>query len=219
MIIVMKADLPPDSPELKQVLTLAERFPGITTQVHRIPGATRSLTEVYLLGTTGVVPSAPFEEFECVEKVVRITQRFRSIGRHDGGLEAVGFEYNGVQLSQDTFHVFPGLCAVDNRENVEKTFAELRRHGIVTTPAGAYQPRTSPYDFQGHGATCLPFVFELAGKYGIKIVAMEVTHESQIDEIKKALRESGNATGVMLQIGTRNAQNFELLKMVGQCDL
>jgi 3-deoxy-7-phosphoheptulonate synthase len=219
MIIVMKADLPPDSPELKQVLSLAESFPGITTQVHRIQGATRSLTEIYLVGATGVVPSAPFEEFECVEKVVRITQRFRSIGRHDGGLEAVGFEYNGVQLSQDTFHVFPGLCAVDNRENVEKTFAELRRHGIVTTRAGAYKPRTSPYDFQGHGATCLPFVFELAGKYGIKIVAMEVTHESQIDEIKKALRESGNATGVMLQIGTRNAQNFELLKMVGQCDL
>jgi 3-deoxy-7-phosphoheptulonate synthase len=219
MIIVMKADLPPDSPELKQVLSLAESFPGISTQVHRIQGATRSLTEVYLLGPTGVVPSAPFEEFECVEKVVRITQRFRSIGRHDGGLEAVGFEYNGVHISQDTFHVFPGLCAVDNRESVEKTFAELRRHGIVTTRAGAYKPRTSPYDFQGHGASCLPFVFELAGKYGIKIVAMEVTHESHVEEIKKALRESGNATGVMLQIGTRNAQNFELLKMVGQSEL
>jgi 3-deoxy-7-phosphoheptulonate synthase len=216
MIIVMKADLPSDSPQLKQVLALAEGYPGVSTQVHRIQGATRSLTEIYLVGPTGVVPAAPFEEFECVEKVVRITQRFRSIGRHDGGMEAVGFEYNGVHISQDTFHVFPGLCAIDSRENVEKTFAELKRHGIVTTRAGAYKPRTSPYDFQGHGASALPFVFELAGKYGIKIVAMEVTHESHIEEIRKALRESGNATGVMLQIGTRNAQNFELLKMVGQ---
>jgi 3-deoxy-7-phosphoheptulonate synthase len=216
MIIVMKADLPPESPDLKQVLALAESYPGITTQVHRIQGATRSLTEVYLVGPTGVVPEAPFAEFECVEKVVRITQRFRSIGRHDGGLEAVGFEYNGVHISQDTFHVFPGLCAVDNRENVEKVFALLKRHGIVTTRAGAYKPRTSPYDFQGHGSSCLPFVFDLAGKYGIKIIAMEVTHESHIDEIRKALQESGNATGVMLQIGTRNAQNFELLKHVGQ---
>jgi len=216
MIIVMKADLPPDSADLKQVLALAESFPGISTQVHRIQGATRSLTEIYLVGPTGVVPEAPFEEFECVEKVVRITQRFRAIGRHDSGLEAVGFEYNGVHISQDTFHVFAGLCAVDNRENVEKTFAALKRHGIVTTRAGAYKPRTSPYDFQGHGASCLPFVFELAGKYGIKIIAMEITHESQIDEIRKALQESGNPTGVMLQIGTRNAQNFELLKVVGQ---
>lgn len=216
MIIVMKADLPPDSPELRQVISLAESFPGITTQVHRIQGATRSLTEVYLLGPTGVVPSTPFEEFVSVEKVVRVTQTFRAIGRHDGHLEAVGFEYNGVQISQDSLHVFPGLCAVDDRENVEKTFAALKRHGIVTTRAGAYKPRTSPYDFQGYGASCLPYVFELAGKYGIKIIAMEITHESHIDEIRKALAQSGNATGVMLQIGTRNAQNFELLKVVGQ---
>ncbi|NIM01933.1 MAG: 3-deoxy-7-phosphoheptulonate synthase, partial [Acidobacteria bacterium] len=45
-------------------------------------------------------------------------------------------------------------------------------------------------------------VFELAGKYGIRIIAMEVTHESHIDEVLDALRTSGNATGVMLQIGT-----------------
>jgi 3-deoxy-7-phosphoheptulonate synthase len=44
---------------------------------------------------------------------------------------------------------------------------------------------------------------------------MEVTRESHIEEIQKALAESGGATGVMLQIGTRNAQNFELLKAVG----
>ena len=95
-------------------------------------------------------------------------------------------------------------------------FAALKERGIVTTRAGAYKPRTSPYDFQGHGADCLPYVFELAGKYGIRVIAMEITHESHIDEIRKALAASGNATGVMLQIGTRNAQNFELLKAVGQ---
>jgi 3-deoxy-7-phosphoheptulonate synthase len=216
VIIVMKADIAADAPELKRVITLAESYPGVTTQLHRIQGATRSVTEVYLLGPTGVVPAAPFEEFESVEKVVRVTQSFRAIGRHDGGLEAVGFEYNGVQLSQDTFHVFAGLCAVDKPENVEETFRALKALGLVTTRAGAYKPRTSPYDFQGLGASCLPWVFELAGKYGIRVIAMEVTHESHIEEIRKALDASGRATGVMLQIGTRNAQNFELLKAVGQ---
>jgi 3-deoxy-7-phosphoheptulonate synthase len=58
-------------------------------------------------------------------------------------------------------------------------------------------------------------VFELAGKHGIKVVAMEITHESHIAEIQEALRLTGNPTGVMLQIGTRNTQNFELLKKVG----
>src|SRR5438093_1034017 len=45
---------------------------------------------------------------------------------------------------------------------------------------------------------------------------MEVTHESQIDEIHEALHATGETTGVMLQIGTRNTQNFELLKIVGR---
>jgi len=216
LIIVLKADARPDSPEVRRLIALAEGYPQVRTEVHQIQGATRSLTEIYLLGSTGVIPTAPFEEFACVERVVRITERFRTIGRHGGGLEAVGFEYNGVRISQDSFHLFPGLCAVDTRQNVEAMFAALKEHGIVTTRAGAYKPRTSPYDFQGHGAECLPFVFELAGKYGIRIIAMEITHESHIDEIRKALAESGDATGVMLQIGTRNAQNFELLKAVGQ---
>ena len=53
-------------------------------------------------------------------------------------------------------------------------------------------------------------------KYGIKVIAMEVTHESHVEEIRQALRDTGNPTGVMLQIGTRNTQNFELLKIVGR---
>jgi 3-deoxy-7-phosphoheptulonate synthase len=216
VIIVLKADLPQESPELSRLLSLAASYPGITTEVHRVQGATRSLTEVYLVGPTGVVPSQPFEQFECVEKVVRITQKFRSIGRHDGALDGIGFEYNGVRLGQDSLTLFPGLCAVDNRANVERVFAALAKEGIVTARAGAYKPRTSPYDFQGHGAACLPWVFEAAGKHGIRIVAMEVTREGHIDEVRAALAASGNATGVMLQIGTRNAQNFELLRAVGQ---
>jgi 3-deoxy-7-phosphoheptulonate synthase len=215
MIIVMKADLAADAPELSRLIAVAESYPGITTQVHRIDGAARSLTEVYLLGPTHAVPTTPFEEFAAVEKVVRITQKYRFIGRHDAGLEPVGFDYNGVRIAQDSLRLFPGLCAVDTRENVEATFAALAAHGIVTARAGAYKPRTSPYDFQGLGRACLPWVFELAGKHGIRIVAMEVTHETHIAEIQRALRESGEATGVMLQIGTRNAQNFELLKAVG----
>jgi 3-deoxy-7-phosphoheptulonate synthase len=80
---------------------------------------------------------------------------------------------------------------------------------------GAYKPRTSPYSFQGYGKQCLPYVFELAGKHGIRVVAMEVTRDEHLDEIREALRATGEATGVMLQIGTRNTQNFELLKAVG----
>ena len=215
MIIVMRADLTPTSQEVTRVVSLAESFPGIKTQVHHHQGKTRSLVEVHLHGPTGVIPTAPFEEFESVEKVVRITEKFSAIGRHGGGLESLGFEYNGVSMTQDSLHVFAGVCAIDSPKNLELTFRALRDNGLVTTRAGAYKPRTSPYDFQGKGADCLPWVFEMAGKYGIKIVSMEITHESHIDEIRSALAATGNATGVMLQIGTRNAQNFELLKAAG----
>jgi 3-deoxy-7-phosphoheptulonate synthase len=215
MVIVLKADVRSDSPEVQQIVALAATFPGISTRVHVVEGATRSLTEIYLLGPTHAVPTTPFEEFDFVEKVVRITEKYRAIGRHGGQLESLGFEHNGVTFSQETLHVFPGLCAVDNRQSVEDTFRALAAHGIVTTRAGAYKPRTSPYDFQGYGAECLPYLFELAGKYGIRVIAMEITRQEHIDEIRTALAATGNATAVMLQIGTRNAQNFELLKAVG----
>src|SRR4029077_7975503 len=117
-------------------------------------------------------------------------------------------------FGQDTLHVFAGLCAVDTPDSVEAMMRALRDRGEVCTRMGAYKPRTSPYSFQGHGHNCLPYVFELAGKYGIKVVAMEITHESHIDEINEALDRAGQPTGVMLQIGTRNTQNFELLKIV-----
>ena len=70
--------------------------------------------------------------------------------------------------------------------------------------------------FRATAAAASNYVFEIAGKHGIKVIAMEVTHESHVAEIRAALQETGNPVGVMLQIGTRNTQNFELLKAVGR---
>jgi 3-deoxy-7-phosphoheptulonate synthase len=92
----------------------------------------------------------------------------------------------------------------------------LQENGQFCTRMGAYKPRTNPYSFQGLGRSCLPYVFELAGKYGVKVIAMEVTHESHIEEINDCLEDTGHPTGVILQIGTRNTQNFELLKTIGR---
>ena len=140
---------------------------------------------------------------------------FRILGRRDGNDESIRFTYRGVEFHQDCFHVVAGLNAVDTRENVEQTFRALASAGQVTTRMGAYKPRTSPYSFQGYGKQCLPYVFELAGKHGIRVVCMEVTHDEHVDEIRAALEQTGNPTGVMLQLGTRNTQNFELLKKLG----
>jgi 3-deoxy-7-phosphoheptulonate synthase len=216
VIVILKPDTPRDSEGVRQVLDIAARYEGVSSRLHVVEGATRSLIEVYLIGSTITVPTEPFEKLDVVERVVRVSEKYRIIGRHKGQVEAFGFQYQGLTFDQETLHVLPGLCAVDTPHNAETMFAALQQAGITTTRMGAYKPRTSPYDFQGLGKECLPWVFELAGKHGIRVIAMEITHESQIDEINSALDGAGSPTGVMLQIGTRNAQNFELLKYVGQ---
>ena len=140
---------------------------------------------------------------------------FRILGKRPGNEESIRFTYKGVTFDQDCFHVVAGLNAVDTREYTEQTFKALQAAGQACARMGAYKPRTSPYSFQGYGKQCLPYVFELAGKYGVRVISMEVTRDEHLDEIRDALRETGDPTGVMLQIGTRNTQNFELLKNVG----
>ncbi len=195
---------------------IASRFEGITPRRYDYDGSLQTVTELHLLGATEAVPTEVFQSLPGVRKVVRISARYRLVGRHDPSVESPGFKYNGVNFDDRGVKIFAGLCAVDTRDHVEQTFQELAKHNLVTTRMGAYKPRTSPYDFQGLGAECLPWVFELAGKYGIKVISMEVTDAHHIDEINRALEASGQATGVMLQVGTRNAQNFELLKQIGR---
>ena len=140
---------------------------------------------------------------------------FRILGRRPGNEEPIRFTYRGVTFDPECFHVVAGLNAVDTREYVDATFQALAAAGQVCARMGAYKPRTSPYSFQGYGKQCLPYVFELAGKHGIRVISMEVTRDEHLDEIRAALAETGDPCGVMLQIGTRNTQNFELLKAVG----
>ena len=216
MILILNSNISEHSPEYQQLLAHLATLPGIQTRVHIERGSEKTLTEIYLIGNTQALDIEDMQSLPCVERAVRVSEEYRILGRHKDDQRPTHFEYNGVRFGQDTLNVFAGLCAVDNREHVESMLKALRDNGQVCTRMGAYKPRTSPYAFQGHGKKCLPYVFELAGKYGIKVIAMEITHESHLNEIKEALHQTGNATGVMLQIGTRNTQNFELLKIVGR---
>ena len=214
MIITLEPDAPTTAAD--SVVRLAERYPGVSARRYEFRGATTTVVEVHLLGPTRAVPTEPFEALAGVRQVVRVSVKYRLIGRHQPSAETPGFEYNGVHFDDRRVHLFAGLCAVDTRDHVERMLAALQSQGIVTTRMGVYKPRTSPYDFQGLGKSALPWLFDLAGKYGIKVIAMEVTDARHIEEITDALDDAGSPTGVMLQIGTRNTQNFELLKYVGQ---
>ena len=219
MILILKPEVEKESPELKWIYEFLDNFPGINIRLMELQGETRTVREIHLIGPTHNVPEEVLAKMPGVERVVRVSTKYRQIGRHDVSFVPVGFTYNGIKFDQESLHIFAGPCAVDTPQYVEETFKVLKSLGIATSRMGAYKPRTSPYDFQGHGAECLPWVFELAGKYDIKVIAMEVLKERHIEEIHNALEDAGNPTGVMLQIGTRNAQNFELLKEVGNQDV
>lgn len=216
MILVLSEDTDPASAEYAQLTEALSLLPNVTTRVHRIQGTERAVTEIYLIGDTKALQLEDMRALPCVEQAIRVSEEYRVLGRHKDDGRAAFFDYQGLRFGQDTLHVFAGLCAVDTPQHVEQMMRALKDNGQQCTRMGAYKPRTSPYSFQGHGKTCLPWVFELAGKYGIKVIAMEVTHESHVAEIRGALEATGNPTGVMLQIGTRNTQNFELLKAVGR---
>ncbi len=215
MIVILKPSIDDKSIEYQYILQTLQGIPGIELKTHTIQGVEDQITEFYLIGNTDHISKDNIESLPGVSKVVRISNEYKILGRSTRFNESFEFEYNGVVFSQNNLNVFAGLCAVDNLENVESMMKALHQNGQVCTRMGAYKPRTSPYAFQGLGKSCLPYVFEMAGKYGIKVIAMEVTHQRHIEEISEFLHLAGNPTGVMLQIGTRNAQNFELLREVG----
>ncbi|MFQ5468952.1 MAG: 3-deoxy-7-phosphoheptulonate synthase [Gammaproteobacteria bacterium] len=216
MILILTPNTEHESAEFRQLMDHLTNIPNIQIRVHQEIGEQQTLSELYLIGKTTSLVIEDMESLPCVERVVRISEEYRVLGRHKDDKRATSFSYNGIKFGQDTLNVFAGLCAVDNPEHVELMMKALKEHGQQCTRMGAYKPRTNPYSFQGHGNSCLPYVFELAGKYDIKVIAMEITHEAHINEINTALEQTGHPTGIMLQIGTRNTQNFELLKFVGR---
>lgn len=216
MIVILEPNIDKDNDIYKHVYQHLSSLPNISVRTHQEHGTQQVLTEFYLIGDTAALSQADIENIAGVERVVRISEEYRIIGRHKDDHRPTEFTYNEIRFAQDNLNIFAGLCAVDNPEHVEQMMRALQHHHLHCTRMGAYKPRTNPYSFQGHGKDCLPYVFELAGKYDIKVIAMEVTHENHINEIANALQQTGNPTGVMLQIGTRNTQNFELLKVAGR---
>ncbi len=215
MIVILKASIDEQAADYQYTLQALHALPNIDVQIHRTPGKFYTVTEIYLIGDTDQVSKENIEALPGVDRVIKISKEYKLLGRNPLDQTQYAFDYNGVTFSQDNLLIFAGLCTVDNRDTVKAMMQSLKRHNQTCTRMGAYKPRTSPYAFQGLGRECLPYVFDLAGENGIKVIAMEVTHERHVEEITEALEKSNHATGVMLQIGTRNAQNFELLRAIG----
>jgi len=106
--------------------------------------------------------------------------------------------------------VIAGPCAVESREQMHRTVSALVEHGIWIIRGGAYKPRTSPYDFQGLGREGLDLLAEMKREYGVKVIT-ELTCPSLLGPVSRVAD--------ILQIGSRNCQNYDLLRAAASAGL
>ncbi len=112
-----------------------------------------------------------------------------------------------VAIGGSNVVIIGGPCTVESAEQMEQVASQLSVAPIHALRGGVYKPRTSPYAFQGMGVDGLRILAEARSRYGLPVVT-EVMSIAQIAPIA--------AYADMLQIGSRNMQNFELLKALGQ---
>ncbi|HBB33118.1 MAG TPA: 3-deoxy-7-phosphoheptulonate synthase [Cyanobacteria bacterium UBA8803] len=105
--------------------------------------------------------------------------------------------------------IIAGPCAVESRSQMETVATQLQRAPVQALRGGVYKPRSSPYAFQGLGLAGLQILAEMRSRYNIPVVT-EVMAIGQIETIA--------AHADMLQVGSRNMQNFDLLKALGQAN-
>jgi 3-deoxy-7-phosphoheptulonate synthase len=116
------------------------------------------------------------------------------------------FDVKGTKIGQDLVMI-AGPCAVENQEQISTITEYLAKLNIKFIRGGAYKPRTSPYSFQGLKTEGLKLLREAADKYGLGVVS-EVMSEDKIAELEEYTD--------ILQVGTRNMQNYPLLRALGK---
>ena len=114
MILILTPNTRTDSAEYRQLSNHLATLQGVQVRVHSEHGSEQTLTELYLIGNTKALDEGDMQALPCVERVVRVSQEYRVLGRHKDDTRPAYFDYNGVRFGQDTLHVFAGLCAVDN---------------------------------------------------------------------------------------------------------
>ena len=198
MVVVMRPDAAPE--QIAAVVTRVEHAGG-SAFVSR--GVQRTI--VGLVGDVALFGTLDLLSMPGVGDVVRVSKPYKLVSREHHP-EATTVRVGGVPIGPGTFTLIAGPCAV---ETPEQTLAAARLAadaGAALLRGGAYKPRTSPYAFQGLGERGLRILAEVRQETGLPVVT-EVVDAADVPLVAE--------TADMLQIGTRNMQNFALLQAVG----
>lgn len=185
--------------EINKVLKRLERC-GF--RIHLSQGVERTI--IGAIGDKTRLGDQALEAMPGVEKVVPILQPYKLASRTFREENTV-IKVGNIAIGGDTLHVMAGPCAVESREQLLEAAFRVKEAGATILRGGAYKPRTSPYSFQGleeRGLELLAEARELTGLY----IVTEVMDARTLPMVAKYAD--------ILQIGTRNMQNFFLLKEV-----
>ncbi len=139
-----------------------------------------------------------------VDSVFPSSRRYKLVSREYCRTDSA-VSVGGAIIGRGNFQFIAGPCAVESLEQMRKTAAELSRQGVRIIRGGAFKPRTSPYDFQGLGLEGLEILRQIKEEFGVAVTTEAVSTEN--------LKEVA-AVADCIQIGARNAQNYNLLERV-----
>jgi 3-deoxy-7-phosphoheptulonate synthase len=166
-------------------------------------GVTRTIVGV--VGTEEVLETLDASGLPGVAETMRITSPYKLVSAQNH-TKRTTVRVGGVPIGPDTFTLIAGPCAVETAEQTLESAQLAKRAGATLLRGGAYKPRSSPYAFQGLGLAGLQILAEVREQTGLPIVT-EVLDIKDVEDVAQYAD--------MLQIGTRNMQNFGLLQAVG----
>jgi 3-deoxy-7-phosphoheptulonate synthase len=199
MIIIMKMGA-----SQQEIHNIVQRVESLGFQTHLSQGEERTIIGV--IGDERPVDKEGLGRMGGVERIVPILRPFKLASR-DFQPDDTVFKLNGHSIGGQRVIVMAGPCAVESREQILETAYAVKEAGAHLLRGGAFKPRTSPYSFHGLGEEGLDYLAEAREATGLAIVT-EVMAPEQVALVAKYAD--------VLQLGTRNMQNYALLHAVGE---
>ncbi len=201
MVIVLN-----DQATEADIQLIIEKLHTVGAEAHVSRGQFK--TVIGVIGDREKVMEIPFEAYPGVEKVVPIMKPYKLVSR-DFKQELSVIKVGDVEIGPRTFTVIAGPCSVESEEQILSAAKAVRASGARVFRGGAYKPRTSPYSFQGLGEEGLALLRKARDEAGLLVIS-EVLDVRDIETVVEYVD--------ILQVGTRNMQNFLLLKELGKID-
>ncbi len=160
-----------------------------------------------IIGDTATLELTDVKAFDGVEQVIRVQTPFKQASRTFKESDTVITLPNGVHIGKDHPVMIAGPCSVESSAQLKAIAGSLFKQGIRILRGGAFKPRTSPYTFQGLGEEGLLLLREVADQYAMAVIS-EIPSSELLPLFEKYVD--------IIQVGARNMQNFQLLKVLGQ---